>query len=98
MKNLTIHNKTNQQWLLKPVMDGEYWSGPDTISIDPQQNKNYEITYRPLTMTLENKKHTVSVICQCDLFNDGLNILQHPLLGTWLVLRMIESDHNDLFL
>ena len=59
VKNLTIHNKTNQQWLLKPILDGEYWSGPDTISIDPQQGKNYEITYRPLTMTLENKKHTV---------------------------------------
>eukprot|EP00794_Sanderia_malayensis_P018879 gene18879-20779_t len=60
-RNLTIHNKTNQTWLLKPTIDGEYWTGADTLTVDAQQGKNYEITYRPLTMTLENKKHTGTI-------------------------------------
>jgi len=45
--------------MLRPVIDGEYWSGPDTITVEPQQSKNYELTYRPLTMTQEGKKHMV---------------------------------------
>ena len=56
VKNLMIHNKTNQVWLLKPVIDGEYWTGADTITIDPQTGKNYEIAFRPLTMTVEHKR------------------------------------------
>ena len=58
-RNLVIHNRTNQLWMLRPVIDGEYWSGPDTITVEPQQSKNYELTYRPLTMTQEGKKHLV---------------------------------------
>lgn len=46
--------------MLRPVIDGEYWSGPDTITVEPQQSKNYELTYRPLTMTQEGKKHMVT--------------------------------------
>lgn len=45
--------------MLRPVIDGEYWTGPDTITVEPQQSKNYELTYRPLTMTQEGKKHMV---------------------------------------
>lgn len=47
--------------MLRPVIDGEYWSGPDTITVEPQQSKNYELTYRPLTMTQEGKKHMVGI-------------------------------------
>ena len=61
-RNLVIHNRTNQLWMLRPVIDGEYWSGPDTITVEPQQSKNYELTYRPLTMTQEGKKHLVWVV------------------------------------
>ncbi|XP_068693384.1 hydrocephalus-inducing protein homolog [Montipora foliosa] len=60
-RSLVIHNRTNQMWMLRPVIDGEYWSGPDAITVEPQQTKNYELTYRPLTMTQEGKKHTGSV-------------------------------------
>ena len=59
-KSLMIPNKTNQLWNLKPIIDGEYWTGPITFQVEPQQTKGYELTYRPLTMTSENKKHTVS--------------------------------------
>ena len=59
-RNLVLHNRTNQLWMLRPIIDGEYWSGPDTITVEPQQTKNYELTYRPLTMSQEGKKHTVN--------------------------------------
>jgi len=55
-----LHNKTNQLWTLRPVIDGEFWSGGETLIVEPQQSKNYEIIYRPLTMTQDSKKHSVS--------------------------------------
>ena len=61
VKSITLHNKSNQAWTLRPVIDGEYWSGPDTFVVEPQQSKNYELVYRPLTMTQDSKKHNVSL-------------------------------------
>ena len=58
-RHLTIHNKTTSPWLLRPVIDGEYWSGPETLSIEPNHHKHYELTYHPLTMTSDTQKHQV---------------------------------------
>ncbi|XP_046359897.2 hydrocephalus-inducing protein homolog isoform X3 [Haliotis rufescens] len=60
-RSIAIANRTNQNWLLKPVIDGEFWSGPVTIAVEPQQTKSYELTYKPLTMTTENKRHTGTI-------------------------------------
>ncbi|XP_057292027.1 hydrocephalus-inducing protein-like [Hydractinia symbiolongicarpus] len=60
-KVIVLHNKTNQMWTLKPIIDGEYWSAVETFIVDPQQSKNYEIVYRPLAMTQDQKKHNGSV-------------------------------------
>lgn len=60
VKMISIPNRTNQHWELTPVIEGEYWSGPVTFSVEPQQTKPYELVYKPLTMTNENKKHQVS--------------------------------------
>ena len=62
-KFLTIPNRTNQVWHLKPIIEGEQWSGPVSFTVDPQQTKQYELTYHPLTMTSEGKKHTVRYLC-----------------------------------
>ena len=43
------------------MIDGEYWTGPERIVVDPQSNKSYEIAYKPLTMTAEGKKHSGSI-------------------------------------
>ena len=59
-RHLTLHNRTNQRWELKPVIEGEHWTGSDVITVEPLQSKQYEITYRPLIMTAESKKHMVS--------------------------------------
>ncbi|XP_078068146.1 hydrocephalus-inducing protein-like [Mustelus asterias] len=59
---IVLVNRTNQVWNLQPLIDGEYWIGPKSIVIQPhQQNQTYEITYRPLSMTMDGKKHQGSV-------------------------------------
>ncbi|XP_078527074.1 hydrocephalus-inducing protein homolog isoform X2 [Lissotriton helveticus] len=61
-QTILLTNKTNRSWTLQPIMEGEYWKGADTIIVEAhQQNKPYEVTYRPLTMTTEGKKHQGSV-------------------------------------
>ena len=59
-RHLTLHNPTNQRWELKPVIEGEHWTGADVVTVELLQSKQYEITYRPLIMTAESKKHMVS--------------------------------------
>ncbi|XP_051024710.1 hydrocephalus-inducing protein homolog [Acomys russatus] len=55
---ILLSNRTNQTWNLHPIFDGEHWEGPEFITLEAhQQNKPYEITYRPRTMNLENRKH-----------------------------------------
>nr|XP_023493063.1 hydrocephalus-inducing protein homolog isoform X2 [Equus caballus] len=57
-QTILLSNRTNQTWNLHPVFEGEHWEGPEFITLEPhQQNKPYEITYKPRTMNLENRKH-----------------------------------------
>ena len=56
---MKIPNRTNLAWKLRPVVTGEYWSGPDTFNVDPQSSSDYDLMYKPLTMTTEGKKHQV---------------------------------------
>ncbi|XP_004431871.1 PREDICTED: hydrocephalus-inducing protein homolog [Ceratotherium simum simum] len=57
-QTILLSNRTNQTWNLHPIFEGEHWEGPEFITLEPhQQNKPYEITYKPRTMNLENRKH-----------------------------------------
>lgn len=59
-QTILLSNRTNQTWNLHPIFEGEHWEGPEFITLEPhQQNKPYEITYRPRTMNVENRKHQV---------------------------------------
>ncbi|XP_072135349.1 hydrocephalus-inducing protein homolog isoform X2 [Mobula birostris] len=59
---IQLTNRTNQIWNLWPIIEGEYWMGPKNIIVQPhQQNQAYEITYRPLTMSVDGKKHQGSI-------------------------------------
>lgn len=59
-QSIMLSNRTNQTWNLHPIFEGEHWEGPEFITLEPhQQNKPYEITYRPRTMNVENRKHQV---------------------------------------
>ncbi|XP_073515931.1 hydrocephalus-inducing protein homolog isoform X2 [Phyllobates terribilis] len=59
---IALSNKTNQTWNLRPVIDGEHWSGADFITVEAhQQNKPYVVTYQPLLMSAEGRKHQGSL-------------------------------------
>ena len=61
-KNVLVQNRTNMHCSVRPVIDGEFWTGADTFTMDPSSTKTYEVSYKPLTMTFDNKKHQVTVI------------------------------------
>ncbi|XP_035381538.1 hydrocephalus-inducing protein homolog [Electrophorus electricus] len=78
-QSLTLSNRTNQRWSLKPVIEGEYWNASPSFVLEPyQQNKAYEITYKPVVMTTEGRKHLGSVFFS---FPDGAGML-YSLQGT----------------
>ena len=58
-RQLTIHNRTHSTWLLHPIISGEHWVGPDTLTIDPSRAGHYDLTYQPMTMTVDSHKHQV---------------------------------------
>ncbi|XP_043935458.1 hydrocephalus-inducing protein homolog [Protopterus annectens] len=60
-QTIILANRSNQTWMIQPLIEGEHWKGAEMIAIEAHQQKPYEITYRPLTMTLEGKKHQGSV-------------------------------------
>ncbi|KAK0151856.1 Hydrocephalus-inducing [Merluccius polli] len=67
-QSLTLSNTTGQRWSLKPNVEGEHWSATPTLILEPQETKSYPVTYTPLTMTTEGKKHAGSVFFS---FPDG---------------------------
>lgn len=91
-RQLTIHNKSNTRWLLTPIIDGPQWSGPDSISIDPNSPGHYELTYHPLTMTTENEKHHGSIFFP---YPDGTGHFQ-ILLGTAEPPKMIAQISQEI--
>ncbi|XP_055993028.1 hydrocephalus-inducing protein homolog [Sorex fumeus] len=61
-QTILLSNRTNKTWNLHPIFEGEHWEGPEFITLEPhQQNKPYEITYKPRTMNVENRKHQGSL-------------------------------------
>ncbi|KAM7396206.1 hypothetical protein PAMP_019263 [Pampus punctatissimus] len=77
-QNLPVFNATNQRCNIRPVVEGEQWRAAPYMMLEPLQNETYEITYRPLTMTADGKKHLGSVFFT---FPDGTGML-YSLQGT----------------
>ncbi|KAL8620396.1 hypothetical protein ACOMHN_058730 [Nucella lapillus] len=57
-KSIPITNRTMTPWLLSPIIEGSQWSGAPSFLVEHEQTRMYDISYRPLTMTLENKHNT----------------------------------------
>ena len=66
-RQISLHNKTATCWLLYPIIDGEYWTGPESISIEAGETRSYNITYHPLTMTQDALKHQVRM-SKCGIY------------------------------
>ena len=48
-KPIVLKNPTNTLWTLTPTISGEYFSGPETVVIEPNSTKTYDLTYLPLS-------------------------------------------------
>lgn len=77
-RQITLHNPTHSTWLIHPVISGEHWSGPDTLTISPGKAGHYDLVYMPMTMTTDAQKHQGSVFFPLP---DGSGLL-YNLLGT----------------
>ncbi|KAM9269036.1 LOW QUALITY PROTEIN: hydrocephalus-inducing protein homolog [Cariama cristata] len=61
-QTILLSNPSNEAWTVQPVIEGEHWTGPEFFHLEAnQQKKPYKITYKPLTMSSENKTHQGSI-------------------------------------
>jgi hydrocephalus-inducing protein len=51
VKVVTISNPTTSAWVVKPAITNEYWTGGTHLNIPAKGSGDYEVTYKPLTMT-----------------------------------------------
>ncbi|KNC96691.1 uncharacterized protein SPPG_07904 [Spizellomyces punctatus DAOM BR117] len=50
-KSISLSNRTSTYWHVRPIIENDFWSGPEIIDIEPGQSKSYDITFTPLVMT-----------------------------------------------
>nr|XP_046249402.1 hydrocephalus-inducing protein homolog [Scatophagus argus] len=97
-QNLHVLNPTNQHCSIRPVIEGEQWSAAPSLFLEPLQNKTYEITYRPLTMTADGKTHQGSVFFP---FPDGTGMLYslqgnaEPPKPADIIVRQLPAKTHD---
>ncbi|KAM6946364.1 hydrocephalus-inducing protein homolog [Aplochiton taeniatus] len=90
---LKLDNRSSQRWSLSPVIEGECWSGAPSLIVEAnQQGKAYEITYRPMSMAGEGKKHQGSVFFS---FPDGTGLL-YLLQGTAEAPKAVATLSHEL--
>ncbi|XP_077372587.1 hydrocephalus-inducing protein homolog [Festucalex cinctus] len=77
-QTLSVVNPTNQRCSIRPVINGKHWRAAPTVVLEPLQSNTYVVTYRPLTMTVDGKKHLGSVFFS---FPNGAGML-YSLQGT----------------
>jgi hydrocephalus-inducing protein len=62
IKDLMVINKTDACWNLRPIIEGDYWSGTDVLVVPAQTTQPYTVTYFPLAMTTCDEKHMVILL------------------------------------
>lgn len=88
-QKITIKNPTVKPWNIKVSISSEqafnYFSGKDTLEIPPNSQADYEIYYRPLTMTKNEEVPEIKQIShEASLFfpiPDG-TALMYKMVGT----------------
>jgi len=57
-----ISNPTDGAWNIKPVLDNDFWTGPEILEIPAGKTGTYTLSYTPLLMTTEERpQHDGSV-------------------------------------
>lgn len=60
--SVCVRNDTSAAWTLRPVIQNDFFSGPDILTVPHGSSATYTVTYHPLTMTPpEGSPHTGSV-------------------------------------
>ena len=60
-QSITLANPSVTPWQLKPVIQNDYWSGPEVLMVPAGAEASYSVTYRPLAMSTQEKQHEGSV-------------------------------------
>ena len=84
VKTIQIKNPTNQAWVLRPVIEGHYWSGAESVTVDPLSTKPYEVTYKPVVMTADGRKHQVTC---CHV----------PLQVSWVKVKQQQKSNPTIY-
>ncbi|KAJ3106206.1 hypothetical protein HDU97_006839 [Phlyctochytrium planicorne] len=50
IKSIKLENKTSISWHIRPIIENEHWSGPESVDVEPGQAKTYDVTFTPLEM------------------------------------------------
>lgn len=59
--NLKVENPTMQPWALRPVVQSDAWTAPDTLVVPAKGSAEYPITFAPKTMAPADSPHTGTV-------------------------------------
>ena len=60
-QTITLANPSITPWQLKPVIQNDYWSGPEVVTVPAGGEAGYALTYRPLSLSTQEKQHEGSV-------------------------------------
>ena len=63
-ETITIPNKFDQPWKLKPSIDHDMFSAPEMVPVAAGAAAQFTLLYSPVTMTpSEDRKHRCTVFC-----------------------------------
>ena len=50
-QRINVKNDSNDQWVVRPVIDNTVWSGPETITVKSKDSSEFIVTYAPQVCT-----------------------------------------------
>ncbi|PNH08880.1 Hydrocephalus-inducing protein [Tetrabaena socialis] len=60
-QSVTISNTSSTPWSLRPVLQHDFFSGPESLSVPANSKATYPITFKPLAMSTPEQPHEGSV-------------------------------------
>lgn len=54
---ITLANPTMTAWEIRPIIQNDYWTGPELLVVPAKGQASYTLTYHPLSMSTETKLH-----------------------------------------
>jgi len=56
VQSITLENDSGSNWVLRPVIKNDYWSGSPEVTVPSNGTSEYVLTYTPLMMTSETEE------------------------------------------